>query len=49
LTVDDKATTDHERAKTGGDDRARTSDPEPGTALHARHLAVRDDVAEVRG
>jgi hypothetical protein len=48
VTVDYKATTDHERAKTGGDDRARASEPKPGPPLQARHLAVRDDVAEVR-
>ena len=48
LAVDHEATADHERAKAGGDDRPRASEPEPGTTLHTRNLAVRDDVAEVR-
>ncbi len=33
LPVDHEATADHERSKAGGDDRARSSEPEPGTAL----------------
>src|SRR5437667_234579 len=48
LPVDDKSPADHERTESGCDHRSRTPEPEPGTALQPRHLAVRDDVAEVR-
>ena len=48
LPVNHEAPADDERAKARCDDRPRASEPEPGTALYARHLAVRNDVAEVR-
>src|SRR4029077_1107605 len=44
----DEAPADHERTETGGYHRSGTSEPEPGPALDTRHLAIRDDVPEVR-
>src|SRR5439155_8848135 len=49
LPVDHEPSANHERAEAGGDDRACASNPEPWAALEARDLAIRDDIAEVRG
>jgi hypothetical protein len=48
LPVDDEAAANHERAEARCDDCSRASHAETRPSFKARHLAIRDDVAEVR-